>query len=92
MKMPHTCALAVVALATCSAQAAFAQTAYNDHVLNDNPIYYWSFDEVSGNALNLGSAGSGGGANDFTFGAAAGRTAGTSTGGRINLGSGDSPS
>ncbi len=61
-------------------------TVYNDAVLADNPVYYWTFDEAGGNALNQGTLGSGGGANDLVLGAAAGRTASTSSGGGVNLG------
>lgn len=78
--------LAVALAASLVMPSTASATLYNDIVLADNPLYYWTFDEASGNALNQGTAGSGGGLNDLVLGSAAGRTASTVSGGGVGLG------
>jgi hypothetical protein len=66
-------------LATSSAKASV----YNDAVLADNPLFYWTFDEASGNAIEQTGA-TGGAPMVPTNGAT--RAASTSTTGGISLG------
>lgn len=71
-----------------AASTAYAGSViYNAAVLADNPDYFWTFDEVSGAALNLGTQGAGGGANDLAADTGATRGAGGTTNGGESLGS-----
>ncbi len=67
---------------------AGAATTYQDIVLADNPDYYWTFDEASGNTSNLGSLGSGGGGNDLVPGGSEVRGPSTNNAGGLSLGNG----
>jgi hypothetical protein len=80
----HILLFATVALVSCAANVGFAQSAYNNAVLADNPAYYWTFDEASGNARSSGSFT--GNANTLIFNSNATRTAGPTTGGGGALG------
>jgi hypothetical protein len=64
-----------------------AGTAYNDAVLSDSPVYYWTFDQSEGVEPNLGTAGSGGGANNLAKGATSTRVPSLKTPGGVTLGS-----
>ena len=57
---------------------------YTDAVLADSPLYYWNFDEVSGNAIELVD---GGAADELVPTNGAGRAASTTTNGGVTLGS-----
>ena len=65
-----------------AAQAATYQAA----VLADNPLYYWTFDEASGDVINLGTEGENGGTNNLTSSGTSSRTAGGTNAGGLSLG------
>ena len=71
--------LAVLAFAAPQAQGS----PYTDAVLADGPLYYWNFDEASGNAIEQ----VGGAVADELTPTGATRVASTSTAGGVSLGS-----
>lgn len=76
--------LACAAVCFLAARIAPAQTAYNDAVLSDNPLLYWTFDEASGNAISQVNNTA---FNELTPMGAATRAPSTMTAGGVSLGS-----
>ncbi|MEX0774421.1 MAG: LamG-like jellyroll fold domain-containing protein [Phycisphaeraceae bacterium] len=72
-------ALAVAGWGTSRAQAS----AYNDAVLASNPLYYWTFDEASGNAIEQVAANA---QDQLAPSGNATRIAGTTNNGGVSLG------
>lgn len=73
--------IALATLLSCTGRNASAGLYFNS-VLQDNPAYYWTFDEASGTALNYGSAAGG----NLGQAGTATRTVSTSTTGGVSLG------